>query len=224
VDGDDGARGGSRDGPRDGLRDGPPPDDAPPPDDWQPTRKRFEPGEWKGRGRRRNAAPEWQSREGTPRAGRSAPVAPERNLVSLLLIHRALVERAAERTGPDAIDDARLRAIFAALVEQGAELPLDELGAQLDEDAQAMCYELVQQDPPVIPVDATPTQAAAELDSLLRQLEERELDRRSAAIDAAMATASPEEKDRLMREKGEISARRRELGGRKWRASQTKRR
>ena len=223
-------RAGDRRGPRDGSGDAPgadwapgdsplpvePPYDAPPPPDdipeygapWKPKR-RFE-GKWKTR----NAAPEWQANEAPPRARMGAGVAPERNLVSLLLVHRGLVERTAGRIEPAQLDDSRMRAIFRALREVGGDASIDEVAALLDEPTQALCFELAQQDPPVVAVAESTARAEQALDGILRQLAVRTLDRRAAEIDREMAEASDEEKDRLMREKLDIQAQKHQLGAR----------
>ena len=193
-----------------------PPYEAPPPPDDVPEygapyrgKKRFE-GKWK----KRNAGPEWQANDAPPRASMGAGVAPERNLVSLLLVHRALVALTVDRIDPAQLDDERMRAIFRALREVGGEASLDEVAALLDDSTQALCFELAQQDPPVVAPTESTKSAEQALEGILRQLAVRTLDRRAAQIDREMAAASDEEKDRLMREKLDIQQQKQQLGAR----------
>jgi DNA primase len=211
--------GGAASPPEDWIAPDAPPGEPPPFDGpdvaegWRPRRKSFQNrGGDRRRGDRRGE-PEWSSDESRPRPALAAEVAPERNLVRLLLMHRALAAQVAERLDPARLREPRLREILATLVAHG-DAGFDEIQAALSEPAAELHVTLVQEDPPIISREATTKQVEESLGGILAQLEEREIDRRSAEIEAALREASDEEKDQLLREKAELGLRRRQLGGR----------
>ncbi len=67
----------------------------------------------------------------------------ERDLVKILLQHRANVETAGEQIGPDDLHDPELRAIYSALLATPPEASLEELATKVPERARGLLQELV---------------------------------------------------------------------------------
>ena len=80
--------------------------------------------------RGKNAGPEWQATAVPPRPRRDEPV--ERALVRAMLTDRDVVERVAERHGPQEFRDADYRALFSALLEASPDDDLEVIAERLE--------------------------------------------------------------------------------------------
>ena len=173
-------------------------------------------GNERRRGDRRG---EWISSEASPRpTGDSGPWE-ERQLVTIMLADRALVRRVAERLTPADFRDDRYREIFAALLKLGQDAMFDEIEAVLAPAAARTLSDLVERGPEILDPAADGANVTKTVEGAVAQLRARALDARSEAIELAMRTASGEEKDRLIRERGEIWRERQSLGRGKFRTS-----
>jgi DNA primase len=83
---------------------------------------------WRKRGK--NAGPEWQATAVPPRPRRDEPV--ERALVRAMLTDRDVVERVAERHGPQEFRDADYRALFSALMDASPDDDLEAIAGRLE--------------------------------------------------------------------------------------------
>lgn len=178
-------------------------------DEWQPRRK-F--GNRRFRDRREPEGPRSDPRP--PRA-MASETAVERNLVSLLLLHPALIDGVVERLGVDEFTEPRLGEIYAKLVELG-EAGFDVLQAALSPRAADLHVVLVQKEEPIISREASGKQVEEFLGGLLAQKEVFALDRRLAEVQGALKRAGDAEKDALMQEKMALSLRRRQLNNKKF--------
>jgi DNA primase len=133
---------------------------------------------------------------------RPVALGPERKLLLLLVQFRDFVELAAERLGPDEINDPSLRAIFRALVED-PELSSPPPG--LDLAASEKLEELLG-DPERLP------EASRVFEDTIGQIKESQLANRAEQIRANMAREADPLKQRFMvQELEEIARLRREL-------------
>jgi DNA primase len=83
---------------------------------------------WRKRGK--NAGPEWQATAVPPRPRCDEPV--ERALVRAMLTDRDVVERVAERHGPQEFRDADYRALFSALMDASPDDDLEAIAGRLE--------------------------------------------------------------------------------------------
>ena len=201
-----------------------PPDSAPPP--WHDTEPPFDdslfPGNRLegGRGtygdRRRGERRQWSANRQPPRPTREAANA-ERYLTTLMLRDRSVVGRVAEHITPDRFRDSNYREIFGALVRVGSDATPDELEAVLSLVAVAALSQLLEKSNEILDPDSDGVDVDRTLQGALAQLRARELDERSSELQAAIeSTQDGAEKDRLVREKQEISQQREALRRGAW--------
>ena len=141
---------------------------------------------------------------------RSIGVRAERELVRLLLAYRRYVEAAAERVGPKAFTDPVYREIFTELWTD-SDRAVDELAANLDEDAVAVLQELLDE-----PVSFERIEEA--IDANINALLARDVAARMSEIDRLAPLASDAQKDELNREKTRLAGELRALGRPRWKA------
>lgn len=110
---------------------------------------------------------------------------------------RGLVERVAERVGPDQFRDARYREIFDTLLRVGPETLADELTAAMSRDATET-FDRLSGDPEVIQ-DLERT-----VHDCLTRIQTRDLEERRDEIQRLLLAAQDVEKDKLVREKEQI--------------------
>jgi DNA-binding Lrp family transcriptional regulator len=110
---------------------------------------------------------------------------------------RGLVERVAERVGPDQFRDARFREIFDTLLRVGPEVLADALTEAMSRDATE-AYDRLAGDPEVIQ-DLERT-----VHDCLTRIQTRDLEERRDEIQKLLLAAHDVEKDRLVREKEQI--------------------
>ncbi len=179
------------------MQDAPPPDMAEAPAAPAPYVKR----PWVPR-RGKAAPPEWQATQVPPRPRRDEPV--ERAVIRAMLADRDLVERVAERNGPDVFRDENYGAIFAALLEARHDDSLDLIAEALSPSALRALRDLTES------VDVLPLEAADVTMSIAR-LDARRLETRINEIIAAMRTGDDDEQRALMRERLELEVELRRL-------------
>jgi DNA primase len=121
-----------------------------------------------------------------------------------MLLDRDLVERIAERHGPQDFRDANYGAIFSALLSAGHADPLDVIAETLPTDAFHVLRELTESG------EAHPPEAA-DVSLSLARFDARPVEARIDEIRATMRQASPEMQDALMRERLELEVELRRL-------------
>jgi DNA primase len=121
-----------------------------------------------------------------------------------MLIDRSLVERVAERHGPDDFRDMDYRAVFAALLAVPADTALDVVAERLTGTPLRVLRELTEGIERLTP-------DAADITVSLARLDARRLEQRIAEIRDAMRRAPREQQDVLMRERMDLEAELRRL-------------
>jgi hypothetical protein len=114
-----------------------------------------------------------------------------------------------ERVGVDDFRDPELGRIFATLVGLGADAGPEALAERLDQEAVEVMQELLDEPGGLDHVDEI-------VSGSLALLHERQLAERMSEIDRELPLANSEEKDQLTREKMNLTAELRRLGGRSW--------
>jgi len=132
----------------------------------------------------------------------------ERDLVHLMLLDRALVERVVERVGPEEFADGMYREIYKALLRSEHRAGIEELVTGLSDAAVTVVQELYAQPEAMVNPELT-------LSDCLNKLECRKIDARFAEIDREMRIADGAQKDTLLREKEALRDRSREIGCRR---------
>jgi DNA primase len=175
----------------------PMPDGPPKTRSWQ---GRSGQGQWKRRNA--NTAPEWRASWIPPSGGVEEPA--ERALVSAMLADRNLVERIAERHGPNDFRDARYKALFGVLLMAGSDEALDEIAERVDEDTAAALRELLHR-----PDGRDPEAVDVQLN--LRKLDVRNIEWRLAALRRELTDETSDTQDALRREEQELTQERNRL-------------
>jgi DNA primase len=117
---------------------GPGPESGPPPSRRAPREEEGPPAPYAALAKRdawrfkrgKHAGPDWQATAVPPRPRRDEPV--ERALVRAMLTDRDVVERVAERHGPQEFRDADYRALFSALMEAAPDDDLEAIAGRLE--------------------------------------------------------------------------------------------
>ena len=133
----------------------------------------------------------------------------ERELVRVLLHRGAYFEQVVERVGADDFRDPEMGRIFAALVALGGDPGPEALAGHLDQESVEAMQELLDEPGGLDHADEIVTGSLA-------LLHERQLAERMSEIDRELPLANSEEKDQLTREKMNLTAELRRLGGRSW--------
>jgi len=133
----------------------------------------------------------------------------ERELVRVLLHRPSYFEQVVERVGADDFRDPELGRIFATMVALGADSGPEALAERLDQESVEVMQELLDEPGGLDHADET-------VSGSLALLHERQLAERMSEIDRELPLANSEEKDQLTREKMNLTAELRRLGGRSW--------
>ena len=133
----------------------------------------------------------------------------ERELVRVLLHRGAYFEQVVERVGADDFRDPEMGRIFAAMVALGGDAGPEALAEHLDQQSVEVMQELLDEPGGLDHADET-------VAGSLALLHERQLAERMSEIDRELPLANSEEKDQLTREKMNLTAELRRLGGRSW--------
>jgi len=126
----------------------------------------------------------------------------ERELVRAMLLNRSRVEHVVEKVGEKTFHNRQYRAIYRALIGAGPDSTLDEITANLDEEAIATVEEMLAEG--AIHIDAERT-----INDSLATLRARDLDMRAAELDRLIPLVDGAQKDKLIAEKVAIQ---KELG------------
>jgi DNA primase len=133
----------------------------------------------------------------------------ERELVRMLLHQRRYIDSAAERIGPDLFADFVYRAIFVELATQDHEATIDEVAANLDEEATQVLQELLDERGGL-------DRAEESIDGSIKALLSREVAARMNEIDRLMSLADDRGKNELIAEKQRLQAEMNALGRLRW--------
>jgi DNA primase len=133
----------------------------------------------------------------------------ERELVRVLLHRPAYFEQVVERVGADDFREPELGRIFATMVGLGADAGPEAFAERLDEESVEVMQELLDEPGGLDHADEI-------VAGSLALLHERQLAERMSEIDRELPLANSEEKDELTREKMNLTAELRRLGGRSW--------
>lgn len=140
----------------------------------------------------------------------------ERELIRMLLHQRRYVEPAAEKLGAEMFADPIYRAIFAAITARDPEAPVDEIAAELDEEATAELQTLLEESGGLDRAEET-------IEGSINALLARRPDARLREIDREFPLADPEEQDRLLAEKQQLLKEMQGLGRQRWKGFGPKR-
>jgi DNA primase len=121
----------------------------------------------------------------------------ERELVRAMLFNRTRVEQIAERLSAKSFRDPQYRSIYRALVAAGPDSTIEEVTANLDEEAIATVEDILAEGS--IQMDQERT-----ISDSLATLRARDLDRRAAELDRIIPLVQGVEKDKLIAEKDTI--------------------
>lgn len=135
-----------------------------------------------------------------PRPVRSRPrakgpaISAEQLLVRAMLGERSVIERVAERFGPDSFQDPTYQEIFEHLLERGESATIEELADGMSPQAIDVMQDLLAEPEAIQHLEKS-------VEDSLSRLELRQLEERNRAIDALIPMAHGEEKDLLVGEK-----------------------
>jgi hypothetical protein len=121
----------------------------------------------------------------------------ERELVRAMLLNRARVEQITEKLGVKSFRDPDYRAIYRSLIAAGPESTIEEVSANLDEDAIATVEDILAEGSITMDQERTISDSFATLRA-------RDLDRRAAELDRIIPLVQGVEKDKLIAEKDSI--------------------
>ena len=121
----------------------------------------------------------------------------ERELVRAMLTNRSRVEQIAEKLGAKSIRDPQYRAIYRSLIAAGSESTIEEVTANLDEEAIEIIEDIFAEG--ALQMDAERT-----INDSLATLRARDLDLRAAELDRIIPLADGAQKDKLIAEKDSI--------------------
>jgi len=133
----------------------------------------------------------------------------ERELVRVLLHRPAYFEQVVERVGADDFRAPELGRIFATMVALGADAGPEAFAERLDQESVEAMQDLLDEPGGLDHADEI-------VAGSLALLHERQLAERMSEIDRELPLANSEEKDQLTREKMNLTAELRRLGGRSW--------
>ena len=143
-------------------------------------------------------SPEARVRRGERRAQHSERGASaERELIRSMLVNRARVVQIAEKVDVKSFRARSYRHIYRALISAGPDSTIEELSANLDEDAVETIQELLAEG--TLQVDQERT-----INDSLASLRARELDLRAAELDRIIPLADGAKKDELIAEKSAL--------------------
>ena len=132
--------------------------------------------------------------------------AAERELIRVMLHHRAHLEALSERVGTEEFHTPEYREIFQALLRLGSGASLDEISGVLTEGTVPVLQELLEQPEALIDVQRT-------INDSLARLRVRDIEARLAEIDRLRRIAPESELDGLIRESEALVREARGLGG-----------
>ena len=127
----------------------------------------------------------------------------------MLLHQRRFIVGAAERIGPEMFADFVYRAIFVELAAQDHEATIDEIAANLDEEATQVLQELLDERGGL-------DRAEESIDGSIKALLSREVAARMNEIDGLMSFADDKGKNDLIAEKQRLQAEMNALGRPRW--------
>ena len=133
-------------------------------------------------------------------------MAAERELIRVMLHHRAHLEALSERVGAEDFHTPEYREVYQALLRLGSGASLEEISGVLTEGTVPVLQELLEQPEALIDVQRT-------IDDSLARLRVRDIEARLAEIDRLRRIAADSELDALIRESEALVREARGLGG-----------
>jgi hypothetical protein len=130
----------------------------------------------------------------------------ERELVRVLLHRPSHFDRVIESKGPENFRDPELGAIFLAMARHGPDAGADAFAPELSPDAIELLQSLLEEDGGLEHADA-------EVAGALARMRARDLRQQLHDLQRLLEIATPEEQDRLLREKEALARELRSLGG-----------
>src|SRR5207237_2323202 len=129
----------------------------------------------------------------------------ERELVRVLLHQRRFVEVVAERLGAESFTDERYRQIFAELIANDADAPVDALAMALDDDSTEVLQDLLTETGGL-------ERAMEVIDDHVNAMRSRSIEARLVEIDRQLPLATEDQKDDLIRRKQHLNSEMKALG------------
>lgn len=111
-----------------------------------------------------------------------------------MLGERSVIERVAERFGPDSFQEPTYREIFEQLLQLGESATIEALADGMSPEAIDVMQDLLAEPEAIQHLEKS-------VEDSLSRLELRQLEERNRAINALVPMAHGDEKDRLMAEK-----------------------
>jgi DNA primase len=130
----------------------------------------------------------------------------ERELIRVLLHRPSHFDRVIESIGPENFRDPELGAIFLAMARHGPDAGADAFAPELSPDAIELLQSLLEEDGGLEHADA-------EVAGALARMRARDLRQQLHDLQRLLEIATPEEQDRLLREKEALARELRSLGG-----------
>jgi len=157
---------------------------------------------WKGK-RGKGNGPEWQATTVPPRPRRDEPV--ERALLRAMLLDRSVVERVAERHGPESFREPSYRVLFQVLLDASPADDLEQIAERLPPQPLQLLSDLTNE-------SDGGTTPLADIALSLDRLDARRLEARVTEIHAEIGRATTREaQDALMRERMDLESELRRL-------------
>ena len=133
----------------------------------------------------------------------------ERELVRMLLHQRQFVEWTAERVDVDSFLDPTYQRLYSELITRGPDVTVEELAGAVDPETAEVLQQLLSEPGGLDRAEETVTGS-------VNSIQAREADLRLSEIDRELATAPPEEQDRLIQEKRRLMSDIQALGSPRW--------
>jgi DNA primase len=146
---------------------------------------------------------------GDRRTTRRVATVAERELIRHLLHQRRYVESVGERVGSDSFTDPWYRAIYAALLDQGADAGIESLAAALEPPAVAVLQSLLEETGGLERADEV---VAGSMNALMA----RELDLRVTEVERDIRLAQGDDQDALVQERERLLGELKALGRPRW--------
>jgi DNA primase len=133
----------------------------------------------------------------------------ERELVRMLLHQRQFVEWTAERVDVESFLDPTYQRLYSELITRGPDVTVEELAGAVDPETAEVLQQLLSEPGGLDRAEETVTGS-------VNSIQAREADLRLSEIDRELATAPPEEQDRLIQEKRRLMSDIQALGSPRW--------
>jgi hypothetical protein len=127
----------------------------------------------------------------------------------MLLHQRQFVEWTAERVDVESFLDPTYQRLYSELITRGPDVTVEELAGAVDPETAEVLQQLLSEPGGLDRAEETVTGS-------VNSIQAREADLRLSEIDRELATAPPEEQDRLIQEKRRLMSDIQALGSPRW--------